>query len=57
SVDVVSGAVLGEEPTRDSTDAMARVSRGWFLVRDRRNLVVTMLFMTHNKLAAAASRR
>ncbi|MDT5223930.1 MAG: aminocarboxymuconate-semialdehyde decarboxylase [Mycobacterium sp.] len=48
----------GALPTRDSTDAMARVSRGWCLVQDRRNLVVvTMLFMTHNKAAATARRR
>jgi hypothetical protein len=39
------GAALVEEPTRDSTDATARVSRGWFLVQDRPTpVVVTMLF-------------
>jgi hypothetical protein len=42
---VVFAAALAEEPTRDSTDAIARGSRGWFLVQVQRNLVgVTMLF-------------
>jgi hypothetical protein len=48
--------VLGA--TAERRNLLSRVSRGWFLVQDRQNLVVvTMLFMTHNNPAATARRR